>query len=153
MEQGGTSVTIVAGAKELKFATRVRICRPLPEVYRAVIEPQWLNRYFTQTATPLRVGEDAWWTWSGGEKTRVHVSEMDENRKLAFTWKAQKVDYETTVEFTFERDKDHHTVVEVVERGFHPDAQGLLISYDHRGGWEHMLMCLKARLEHDIDLR
>ena len=60
--------------------------------------------------------------------------------------------YEVLVIFEFEELEDG-TMLSISEQGWKTDADGLKASHDNCGGWTHMAMCLKAYIEHGIDLR
>ena len=45
------------------------------------------------------------------------------------------------------------TVVHINESGWPPDAEGIANCVRQTQGWMHMLCCLKAWLEHGINLR
>jgi len=49
--------------------------------------------------------------------------------------------------------EDGATMLSISEEGWKTDAEGLKGSHDNCGGWTHMVMCLKAYIEHGIDLR
>ena len=44
-------------------------------------------------------------------------------------------------------------MVRISESGWRETPAGLKASYDNCGGWMHMALCLKAYLEHGINLR
>jgi hypothetical protein len=44
-------------------------------------------------------------------------------------------------------------MLSISEQGWKTDAPGIKGSLDNCGGWTHMAMCLKAYIEHGIDLR
>lgn len=68
-------------------------------------------------------------------------------------WKKTQDDsYEVLVIFEFE-EVEGGTMLSISEKGWKTDAEGLKGSHDNCGGWTHMSMCLKAYLEHAIDLR
>ncbi len=61
--------------------------------------------------------------------------------------------YPVKVIFEFESLDDDTTMLSISEEGWKTDADGLKASHDNCGGWSHMATCLKAWIEHDIDLR
>ena len=61
--------------------------------------------------------------------------------------------YPVKVIFEFEALDDGNTMLSISEEGWKTDADGLKGSHDNCGGWTHMAMCLKAWIEHGIDLR
>ena len=136
------------------FRVQTRIPRPVEEVFDHVVEPELLNSYLTATAsTPLEAGASVRWTWPGGESETVHVDAVERNRRVTLRWRAFKVETETRVEIAFEAEGDRATVVRVSESGWNADEAGLASSYEHCAGWQHMLMCLKARMVYGVDLR
>jgi uncharacterized protein YndB with AHSA1/START domain len=54
---------------------------------------------------------------------------------------------------TFEAVAGGSTLVRVAESGWKQDPRGLKSSYGNCYGWTQMLCCLKAWVEHDINLR
>ena len=53
----------------------------------------------------------------------------------------------------FEPLEDGSTFVSIGEAGWHEDEVGLKRSYLNCEGWSQMLACMKAYLEHGINLR
>jgi hypothetical protein len=53
----------------------------------------------------------------------------------------------------FESIDGQSTMFSISESGWHRDDPGLKASHENCGGWQHMALCLKAFLEHGIDLR
>jgi uncharacterized protein YndB with AHSA1/START domain len=140
--------------RSIGFTVRQAIGRPVAEVFRAVVEPEKLCSYFTATASaPLEAGSTVRWTWEGGEADTAHVHDVIPDRRIVLGWKAYRVDYETRCVFEFEASGEGRTVIRVSESGWQNDPEGRASSYEHCQGWTHMLLCLKAWLEHDIDLR
>jgi uncharacterized protein YndB with AHSA1/START domain len=118
-----------------------------------VADPVRLCSYFTRTAGgPLIPGAQVEWSWGETEKETVHVHEVLPERRIRFRWPAWKVEEMTEVCLTFEPE-GAGTVVTVAEQGWKADQAGLESSYEHCAGWQHMLLCLRARLIHGIDLR
>ena len=137
---------------EIKFSIKSQIDKTVEEVYNAVIDPDVLSTYFTtESSGPLEIGEIVLWKW-GSEETEIKVIEAEQDRTITFRWEAYNVNYETLVEIDFQG-KDGNTVVTITESGWHVDQEGLNSSYGLCSGWQHMLSCMKARLEFNIDLR
>jgi uncharacterized protein YndB with AHSA1/START domain len=139
---------------EINFTVRQRIKRPAAEVFQAVVDPDRLCRYFTRTASgPPIAGEVMHWTWADGDGAEVQVLELDVNEKLVCSWQGWQVEQSTTWTMIFEPLEGGATRVVIHETGWRSDQRGLESSYAHCHGWTHMLLCLKAFLEHGIDLR
>ena len=61
--------------------------------------------------------------------------------------------YNTRVEMVFKPLDTRSTMVQISESGWRDNPKGLESSYGNCSGWMHMACCLKAFLEHDINLR
>ena len=70
-----------------------------------------------------------------------------------FEWGAAEGGYNTTVEMQFVPLDAATTMVRIGESGFRETPAGLAASYGNCGGWMHMGMCLKAYVQHGINLR
>ena len=137
---------------EIKFSIKSRINKPVAEVYNAVADPDILSSYFTTSSSgAIEAGEVISWHW-GSEKTDITVLEAVPNKTITFRWEAYNVSYETVVEIDFQS-KDEHTIITISESGWNENQEGLNSSYNHCSGWQHMLTCMKGRLEFGVDLR
>ncbi len=61
--------------------------------------------------------------------------------------------YDVNVILEFDSLEDGGTMLSISEEGWKTDSPGLKGSHDNCGDWTHMVMCLKAWIEHRIDLR
>jgi uncharacterized protein YndB with AHSA1/START domain len=157
---------------ELKFQVATKIQKPLAEVFDAVYNPKKLSGYFTNggAEAPLDEGKTVQWAFEDepGNKISfpVKVKKMVPNKMIQFTWAASEgsydpatheypkaAGYDTLVEILFEPLGKSETVVKIRESGWRPTQGGLEGSYNNCSGWMHMGLCLKAYLEHGIDLR
>lgn len=137
---------------EIKFSIKSKINKPIDEVYKAVVNPDILNTYFTTSSSgEIEAGEVISWHW-GSEKTDIRVIEAEPNKTITFRWEAYNVSYETLVEIDFQ-EKEGNTIVTISESGWNENQEGLNSSYNHCSGWQHMLTCMKGWLEFGIDLR
>jgi uncharacterized protein YndB with AHSA1/START domain len=140
---------------DLKFQVQLKILRPVAEVFDGVVNPQKLGGYFVQKASAaLREGTTVKWTFAEvpGEHDVV-VRTVVPNEKIVFEWASAEGGYNTTVEMGFTALDAGSTMVQISESGWRETAKGLAASYDNCGGWMHMALCLKAYLEHGINLR
>lgn len=83
----------------------------------------------------------------------MQIIECVPNQKIVMKWEAHKVGYQTTIEMTFEDQKERGTLVRIKEFGWKTDPTALESSYAHAEGWVHMECCMKAYMEYAIDLR
>lgn len=75
------------------------------------------------------------------------------NERIEFDWEREKGGYNTQVVMTFEALDAGTTLVCVAEGGWRQDPKGVKICYGNCYGWTQMLCCLKAWVEHNINLR
>lgn len=139
-----------------KFQTQLKIRRPVAEVFEAVVNPAKLSSYFVSSASgPLVEGKTVQWSFAeAGDKVfDIEVREVVTNERIVFEWPTMSGEYLTRVEMVFKPLDGGAAMVQISESGWRPDEAGVKASYGNAGGWMHMLCCLKARLEYDINLR
>ena len=139
----------------LSFRVSATIARPIEEVFDHVVEPALLCSYFTSEASAaLAPGRTVRWAWKGGESESVTVDEVTRPHRIVFRWQAFLRPETTTVRMAFEPAADGGTRLTVSEEGWHEgDTAALASAFEHCAGWQHMLLCLRARLAFGIDLR
>jgi len=145
------------GSSDLKLEVdhSVRIKKPAAVIFGAISSPEHLNRYFTSNAVGcLEVGSSCHWEWTDhNEQVPIKVIESDPPKRLVFQWPTHNKKYLTTVQFDLDDQGEKGTIVRVREGSWTTDSEGLSNSYDNSGGWMHMLCCLKAYLDFNLDLR
>ena len=141
------------------YRVQTKIKRPLADVFDAVVSSEKMKQYFIDGASSdLVEGETVTWRWDHYGENPVVVRKVVTNELIELAidskeWDKTKDDaYEVLVIFEFE-ELDDGTMLSISELGWKTDADGLKGSHDNCEGWSHMTMCLKAYLEHDIDLR
>lgn len=141
------------------YTVRTKILRPVADVFDAIVSSDRLKRYFVNGAShDLVEGERVMWRWDDYGESPVVVRRVVVNERIELAldskeWqKTANEAYEVLVIFEFEELKDG-TMLSISEQGWKTDADGLKGSHDNCGGWTHMAMCLKAYIEHGIDLR
>ncbi len=141
---------------ELKFRVQVKIQKPVAEVFDGVYNPKKLTGYFISEASgPLVEGTTVQWAFSEPPVPPfpVQVRQVIPNALILLTWDGGEDNAETRVEMRFEPVDAQSTLVSIAESGWKETPKGLALSYGNCGGWMHMIMCLKAYLEHGINLR
>ena len=134
--------------------------RPVADVFEAIVSSDRLKRYFVSGASgDLVEGERVVWRWDHyDDENAVVVRRVVDNELIELAldskeWKKTQSDaYEVLVIFEFEELEDG-MMLSISEQGWKTDPDGLKGSHDNCGGWTHMAMCLKAHIEHGIDLR
>lgn len=140
---------------EPKFEVQLKILKPVDEVFEGVVDPKKLTGYFTKTSSG-RLAEGTTVKWSFPEfpgEFPVKVRQVVKNERIVLEWESAERGYDTKVEMLFKPLEQGATMVQIRESGWHDTPKGIESSYGNCGGWMHMLCCLKAYLEYDINLR
>ena len=142
------------------YTVQTKIRRPVAEVFDAVVAKEKMLNYFVDGASDdLKEGATIRWHWNHYGENPVVVRKVVKNKLIELTLNSGEWDktsgeaYDVSVIFEFEALDDDNTLLSISEDGWKTDADGLKGSHDNCGGWTHMAMCLKAWIEHDIDLR
>ncbi len=141
---------------ELKFQVQARIQKPVAEVFDGVYNPTKITQYFaTESASgPLTEGSQVIWRFADYPRdVPLSVKKVVPNQLIAFEWEAADGGYNTRVEIRFEPLGKDETLVKISESAWKENQRGLDSSYQNCQGWMNMVSCLKAYLEHGINLR
>jgi len=142
------------------YTVQTRIMRPVADVFDAIISKEKMMKYFVDGASEdLQEGATIRWHWNHYGENPVTVKKIEANKFIELSldsaeWeKTSEEAYDVAVIFEFEELDEGGTLLSISEEGWKTDADGLKGSHDNCGGWTHMAMCLKAWIEHGIDLR
>lgn len=148
---------------DIRFQVQTKINKPIAEVFDAIVNPEKLCRYFTTESTgPLVERKTVVWRWKhyNAANCSVKVKKLEKNKFICMEWEPAScpqtggaMPYKTTFEITLEPINKNNTLVKICEYGWKSDQAGLNSSYENCQGWQHMTSCMKAWLEHGIDLR
>ena len=138
---------------DLEVKAELRIARPAAEVLEAIVDPGKMSRYFISWGSGrLEPGKTVQWTWGDvGAEAPVQVLDVRPGERVSFTWgpAAQA----SRVEIVLVPESADATAVEVTEGSWPSDDAGIARLAGQTFGWAHFLLCLKAYLEHGINLR
>ena len=143
---------------DLKFEVKMKIQKPVDEVFNAVQDPEKLSGYFTTggASAPLHEGTTVHWAFADnpGENISfpVTVEKVVPNELIVIGWEGAP-GLQTRVEFTFEKSGPSDTTVAINETGWRDKQEDLDRSYMNCFGWGQFLCCLKAYAEYGINLR
>lgn len=137
----------------LGFTFTCVIEAPVDTVFNAITHQAAISTFFTDASSgPLTTGDTVIWRF-GDLEIDVQVEKVIPNQCIVANWPAAgDVDYRTQFTFTFQSRGDT-TTVHVSETGWRPDAPGLASAFDQCSGWTHFFASLKARLEHNVNLK
>ena len=139
--------------RNLSFSFKCIIDRLVDEVFTAITDRTSISTFFTDDASAgLKAGRTVTWTF-GDVEVDVVVEEVIPTRKIVCNWPAcNDVGYRTRFVFDFEA-LNGGTRISVRESGWRRDREGIESAFDQCSGWTHFFASLKARLEHDVDLK
>ena len=143
------------------YTVQTKIERPVSDVFDAIVNENKICNYFVdKTSGPLTEGDRVVWSWEKWGDFPVVVRKITENRLIHLEanpkeWKKTDDDScdDVSVFLEFESLDDGSTMLIISEQGWKTDESGLKGSHDNCSGWTHMAMCLKAWIEHGIDMR
>lgn len=148
------------GKLELTEVPSVRvgmlIRREPAEVFRAIVDPDITSKiWYTKSSGPMTPGARLRWEWEMyGVSSEIVVKEVEENRRVSFSWSGYSPDHPTTVEFRFTTRAGGATYIQVTESGFTGTGDELARHVaDSTEGFTFVVSALKALLEHGIVLR
>jgi uncharacterized protein YndB with AHSA1/START domain len=133
--------------------TGMLIRRPVVEVFAAFVDPDITSKFwFSNGSGRLVPGARVTWEWSFyGVSTQVDVKAIDEYERILIDWDVDSAP--TAVEWRFTPHGDDATFVNVVNSGFHGDADAVVAAaLDSTGGFTWVLAGAKAWLEHGLAL-
>lgn len=130
-----------------------RVLKPVSDVFAAIVDPTNMSRYFISRGSgPMRAGTTVEWEFVDVDRTlAVDVKEIADNRKIVFDWIASGVNARVTIRL--EARGDDATLVAIDETGWPVNDEGVRRALGQTSGWIDFLCCLKASLQHDINLR
>ena len=147
------------------FTIRTQIARPVAEVFDAIVSRDRLVGYFAGGSSgDLEEGSEITWTWHDTDdcptaECPVLVKKIVNNELIQLVIDSEKwlkttdEAYDVIVTMELEALDEDNTMLSISEQGWKDNEEGIKGSYDNCEGWTHMALCLKAYLQHGIDLR
>jgi uncharacterized protein YndB with AHSA1/START domain len=140
---------------EERINTKVQmgILKPAHEVFEAIVDPDKMNKYFITTSTGrMESGKTLIWTWDDFDAAHeVKAKEVEKDKLVSFTWEGSGV--ECLVVIKLDQKGENQTLVKITESDWPADFKGANRCMGQVEGWTHFLCCLKAYLEHNVNLR
>lgn len=140
--------------EELQIKTALQVAKSRQEVYEAIIDPAKMSNYFISESTgEMKEGESLTWKFPEFEgDVQIEVSKIVPPELITFHWEGAK-GKKLKVEITLLEMPDNSTLVKVTEGKMTADKAGIVWYGGNTEGWANFLACLKAYLEHGINLR
>jgi len=129
-----------------------RIARPPAEVFEAIVDPARMANYFISRGSGrIAQGAKLEWEWADvGAKLAVEVMWVEPGKRIIFVWSASGTPTKVTLALAPDGGA---TKLECIESPFALTQPDVARALAQTTGWTDFACCLKAYLEHGIDLR
>jgi len=138
---------------KIKAKVQMGILKSASEIFEAIVNPEVMTKYFISGSTgKMESGKTLTWTWTDYEgEHEVKVGKIEKDKIVSFEWAGSGV--KCVVVITIEQKGEQKTLVKITESEWPADYKGANQCMGQVEGWTHFLICMKAYLEHEIDLR
>lgn len=138
---------------KIKAKVQMGILKSASEIFDAIIDPEKMSKYFISGSTgKMESGKTLTWTWTDYEgEHEIKVGKIERDKVVSFEWNGSGVN--CVVVMTLEAKGENKTLVKITESEWSADYKGANQCMGQVEGWTHFLCCMKAFLEHGIDLR
>lgn len=136
----------------LEIKAKIQIQQPAATVFEAIVDPAKMSHYFISKSSG-RMEEGKMLQWQFPEFPTdfpVRVDKIEPNKYISFYWTMDGL--ELLIEITLEA-VGNDTVVTVTEKSRPNDEAGIKWLKGNTEGWANFLACMKAYLDHGINLR
>lgn len=139
---------------QLEIRTAIQINKPREDVFEAIVDPQKMANYFIAGGSGrMEEGKDLEWKFPEFEEiVPITVKKIKPGEYVSFEWEGAK-GKKLLVEMDLLEVQDRQTVVKVIEGKMERDEAGITWYGGNTEGWANFLACLKAYMEHGINLR
>ncbi len=138
--------------ERLYAKAKIQISRRVDVVLNAIVNPETMKNFFISWGSgEMTEGASVQWMFPEfSEKFEVKVMTVKPG-DIRFTW--GEGPEETTVEIKIEYAGKDSSIVTVIESAKDNNEAGITWMRGNTEGWANFLACLKAWLEHNINLR
>ena len=137
----------------IRVKVQMGILKPTSEIFDAIVNPDKMNKYFISTSSGrMENGKTLIWAWEDFDaELQIKVGKIEKDKTVSFEWNGSGV--ECVVVITLEPKGENQTLVKITESDWPADYKGANRCMGQVEGWTNFLCCLKAYLEHGINLR
>jgi uncharacterized protein YndB with AHSA1/START domain len=137
----------------LEVEAGLQIMKPVNEVFEAIVDPVKMSNYFISKGSGrMEEGKQIIWQFPEFKgEFPVRIGKIEKNKYISYYWEIDKL--ELLVEMVLTSGKNNSTVVKITEKSRENDEAGINWLKGNTEGWANFLACLKAYLEHGINLR
>lgn len=140
-------------ADKISAKVQMGILKPSGEIFEAIVNPEIMSKYFISRSTGrMESGKTLTWTWDDFDaELAIKVGKIEKDKTVSFEWNGSGAD--CVVVITLEPKYENKTLVKITESEWAADYKGANQCMGQVEGWTNFLCCLKAYLEHGINLR
>jgi len=137
----------------LEIKTAIQIQRPVEEVFEAIIDPDKMCNYFiSQSTGRMEEGKEIFWKFPEfDEQFPIRVDRIEKNKYVSYYWDTDGKSFLVETNLTIA--SYNSTLVTITEKSMPNDEAGIKWLKGNTEGWANFLACLKAYMEHGINLR
>ena len=139
---------------QLQINTALQIAKPITAVFEAITDPGQMSNYFIEEGSaPLKNQARVVWKFPEfDEHFPIDVVEVTAPNRIAFNWQGTR-DAKTLVQINLLQMDPQTTLVKISEGKLPANKAGLQWYGQNTEGWANFLVCLKAWVEHGVNLR
>jgi uncharacterized protein YndB with AHSA1/START domain len=141
--------------ERLEIKTSIKIGKPPGEIFEAIVDPDKMTNYFISSSTGyMQDGANLIWKFPEMDlEFPVTVNKIVGDKYVSFYWDPVMDGEQTLVEITLEQGDNNKTSITITEKSKPNNETGIKWLKSNTEGWAHFLACLKAWVEHGINLR
>jgi len=137
----------------LEIKVDLQIQKQADAVFDAIVDPEKMTNYFiSQSSGRIEEGKTLTWKFPEfDEEFPIRVSKIKKDKYISYYWETEGK--ELLVEIKLSPQENNSTLVTVTEKSMKNDKSGISWLQGNTEGWANFLACLKAYIEHGINLR
>jgi uncharacterized protein YndB with AHSA1/START domain len=137
----------------LAIKTAIQIQKSPDQVFEAIADPGKMSNYFISKGSGrMEEGVQIFWKFPEFDfEFPIRVGRMVPGKYISYYWEVDHT--ELLVEISLEPVSTGNTLVTVTEKSMKNDEAGINWLKQNTEGWANFLACLKAYLDHGINLR
>lgn len=139
---------------KLTIQTALQIGSAQKDIFESIVDPAKMSNYFiSRGSARMEEGTTVEWAFPEfPEAFPVKVIKAEPSKNVIFEWEGPE-GKTLQVNITLEEIGPHKTLVRVTEGTMEANATGIKWLAQNTEGWANFLACLKAYIEHGINLR
>jgi uncharacterized protein YndB with AHSA1/START domain len=141
-------------AEPLEIKAALQMQKPVAAVFEAIVDPAKMSHYFIgESSGRMEEGKQLQWKFPEFDMlVPVRVGKIEKDAYISYYWDGE-AGGEFLVEMHLTPEDNDSTVVTITEKAVESDKATIKWLKGNTEGWANFLACLKAYIEHGINLR